>query len=364
MKGLFKRHTMWWLRFTPLPGLPQQRFALGTDDMAEAIIRARDIQEQVTNNAREVAGSCQQEIEIYLHEQKKAGLAVSTLSSRRYVLTKMVDKIGVKNPRLITKAGLQRWFDRHREQNAHTAVAYLNIAHFWMKWLVKRGKIPRDATRDVDIPKLPMRQRRNFLLPHQAVTLLEAASSNQDLKFAIYCGLHAGLRKLEVVEARANWFDLHSGLLHVQATDTFQPKDRDNRTIPLTNEFADWLRAHYTMGSGYVLAPKVQHGAYRYRFDFRAAFVNLVKRCGFKDLTFHDLRRTFASLHVSSGTSIYKVARWLGDRVDVVEDHYGHLIPNDSEINRAWVKAEPSRPDSHLRGSPQIEIMRTTSKCA
>jgi hypothetical protein len=74
----------------------------------------------------------------------------------------------------------------------------------------------------------------------------------------------------------------------------------------LTNEFADWLRAHYTMSSGYVLAPKVQHGAYRYRFDFRAAFVKLVKRCGFKDL-----RRTFASLHVSSGTSIYKVARWL-----------------------------------------------------
>lgn len=355
---------MWWLRFTPLPGLPQQRVPLGMEDMAEAIISARAIQEQATTDAREVAGSCQQEIVAYLEQLKNAGLAMSTLTSRRYVLTRMVDSLGAKNPRLITTASLQRWFDRHRERNPHTAIAYLNIAHFWMKWLAKKGKIPRDPAKNVEIPKLPMRQRRNFLLPHQAHMLLEAASLNQDLKFAIYCGLHAGLRKMEVVEARANWFDLHSGLLHVQATDTFQPKDRDNRTIPLTDEFADWLRSHYVMNSGYVLAPNVKQGSYRYRFDFRTSFENLVARCGLSHITFHDLRRTFASLHVSSGTSIYKVARWLGDRVDVVEDHYGHLIPNDSEINRAWVKSEPSRPDYLLKGSTQVEMMRPVTRCA
>ena len=70
----------------------------------------------------------------------------------------------------------------------------------------------------------------------------------------------------------------------------------------------------------------------------RCAAAGLALSIGFENLTFHDLRRTFASLHVSRGTSIYKVARWLGDRVDVVEDHYGHLIPNDSEINSVWNK--------------------------
>lgn len=61
-------------------------------------------------------------------------------------------------------------------------------------------------------------------------------------------------------------------------------------------------------------------------------------RLALGDVTFHDLRRTFASLLVSQGVSIYKVAKWLGDTVDVAEDTYGHLIPQDDEINAAWAK--------------------------
>ena len=48
----------------------------------------------------------------------------------------------------------------------------------------------------------------------------------------------------------------------------------------------------------------------------------------------HDMRRSFASNRVTAGTSIYKVARWLGDLVAVVERSYGHLAPQDDEINR------------------------------
>ena len=37
------------------------------------------------------------------------------------------------------------------------------------------------------------------------------------------------------------------------------------------------------------------------------------------------MRRSLASNLVSSGVSIYTVAKWLGDRVDVVEKSYGYL---------------------------------------
>jgi integrase len=62
------------------------------------------------------------------------------------------------------------------------------------------------------------------------------------------------------------------------------------------------------------------------------------RECGFKNvrMTFHDTRRTFASLHATAGTSIYKISKWLGDDVDVVQRHYGHLSPADPEINRAF----------------------------
>lgn len=335
MKGLYMRRKCWWVRFTPITGARQERVSLGTDDLAVAIVRAREIIERAQHHAREKAGSCEVEVANYLEAIKRSGLSKSTVTSRRYVLTSLITQLGARSPTAISRAMLQRWFDKNCERNAHTAVAYLNIARFWMKWLVKTGRINRDLTKDVEIPRLRMRQRRHFLLPKQAKLLLDAAQT-RDMKFAIYCGLHAGLRKLEVVEARSNWFDLDAKLLHVQATDTFEPKDRDNRTIPLTDEFAEWLKQNYTFDTTFMLAPDVKQGAYRYRYDFRTAYETLVANCGLPNTTFHDLRRTFASLHVSRGTSIYKVARWLGDRVDVVEDHYGHLIPNDQEINSVW----------------------------
>jgi hypothetical protein len=338
MKGLFKRKNAWWIRFTPANGAEQLRLPLGTSDEAEALIRAREIVEQASREAREQMESSPVEIINYLNSKRKEGLSESTLSSRHYVLHSLVAFLDARTPRHITYQGLQRWFEHHRKTNPHTAVAYLNIAHFWFLWLVEKGKMPSDITTSIKVPKLPMRRRRQFLLPLQAQKLLDAADDKPGLKFAIYCGLHAGMRKLEIIEARPNWFDLDAGLIHIQATETFQPKDRDNRTVPMTNEFKAWLLTSYGIQEPFMLEPKAKHSRYRYRYDFRKIFDKLADDCGLDWLTFHDLRRTFASLHVSRGTSIYKVARWLGDGVDVVEKHYGHLIPQDSEINKAWTR--------------------------
>lgn len=60
----------------------------------------------------------------------------------------------------------------------------------------------------------------------------------------------------------------------------------------------------------------------------------LIRNSLVAEFTFHDLRRTFASLLVSKGVSIYKVAKWLGDGVTVVESTYGHLLPADDDIDR------------------------------
>ena len=338
MKGLFKRRRTWWVRFTPAPGLEQIRISLDTDDESEALVRANELIERHTSQIRADLESCATEIAAYLSDKREGGLSASTLSTRKYVLCSFVDYLRADCPRRISQRGVQRWFDHHRDRNPHTAADYLQTVQLWFKWLVENGKLQSNVALNVRVPKLPMRRRRKFLLPQQALKLLDAADDNPGLKFAIYCGLHAGLRKMEVIEARPDWFDMEAGLLHIQSTETFQPKDRDNRTIPLTTEFKDWINNFYGVRSPFMLEPKTEHGRYRYRFDFRKSFIGLAKRCGLEWLTFHDLRRTFASLHVSRGTSIYKVARWLGDGVDVVEKHYGHLIPQDSEINAAWIR--------------------------
>ena len=63
---------------------------------------------------------------------------------------------------------------------------------------------------------------------------------------------------------------------------------------------------------------------------------SIIKRCAFPEFMLHELRRRFASLHVSQGTSIDKVVRWLGDGEEGVESHHGPLIPHDDEIDTIW----------------------------
>ena len=86
--------------------------------------------------------------------------------------------------------------------------------------------------------------RKNWIRSIEVTKILDAASDNQDLKFALFCGFDAGLRRNEVSEARVDWFDLENGLLHVSNNGGFVTKDRDNRTIPLTNRFAEFLKGY------------------------------------------------------------------------------------------------------------------------
>ncbi len=355
MKGLFKRNDVWWYRFTPAPGCAQVRESLGTMDEIEAIEKAREMKDQASREMREVLDASQTEIDAYLSAKKRDGLSLQTLSVRKYVLQAFIKEVKAASPRLVTRNAVATWFEAARKKNAHTACDYLQTVQLWFKWIVGRGKLASSPAAGIKTPKLKKRHRRVFLMPTDALKLIEAATPNPGLKFAVYCALHAGLRKNEIIEATPAWFDLDAGLLHIQGTATFTAKDNDHRTIPLTTEFRDWIRTEYKLQSPFMLEPKVKHGKHRYRFDFKKAYIGLIKRCGLEGTTFHDLRRTFASLHVSAGTSIYKVAKWLGDDVAVVEESYGHLIPQDDQINAVWAAKAAKAVDGEAVAEETVE---------
>ena len=52
----------------------------------------------------------------------------------------------------------------------------------------------------------------------------------------------------------------------------------------------------------------------------------------FSWITPHVARHTFASILAQKGESIYKIAKWLGDTLEVTEKHYAHLAPGDTAI--------------------------------
>lgn len=103
-----------------------------------------------------------------------------------------------------------------------------------------------------------------------AQRLIENAPTD-DQRFVLFCGFHTGMRKLAIVEAVPEWFNLSARIVEIRATSTFRPKDRDAQTVPLTDQFADFLKG-YGLRSPYVLQPDITHGKHRYRFDSGVVF--------------------------------------------------------------------------------------------
>ena len=80
-----------------------------------------------------------------------------------------------------------------------------------------------------------------------------------------------------------------------------------------------------------MIAPGTAQNTWRYRYDFKFRFNAYVRSMGL-ECTYHDLRRSFASILVNQGVSGFLVAEWLGDDVSVVQQIYGHLAPYHDEI--------------------------------
>lgn len=365
MKGLFKRGNIWWIRFTPTRGAAQVQLSTGikwvsptNTGEAEAIEEAEGLIADATFTTKEAMESCTAEVQAYLAKLKRDHLAKETIKHRGYILNPFIIAIGVPTPREITLKALQDWFDDRWDDNPHTAVAYLTVVSWWLAWMVERGKIPMNHAESVHIPqKLPMQRRRRFLKPAEARKVIDECE-DPELKFVIYCAMQHGFRKKETIEAPPEWFDITNGLIHIVETDTFEPKDRDKRTIPMTDEFREWLKSEYGLRSPFMIQPEKKHQKYRYRYDFRAAFEKHMEACGLADVTFHDLRRTFASLLVSGGVSVYKVAKWLGDTIEQTEDTYGHLVPQDDDINPSYATKKSKgkkkrRPEAAVRRPPR-----------
>ena len=146
---------------------------------------------------------------------------------------------------------------------------------------------------------------------------------------------------MEIVEARAFWFDMKAKIIHLRKTPTMDFKDGEERSVPMTTEFHRFL-LEYGLREPFMLRPEVKPGKSLYRYCFKHPFANHVQAHGLSWVTPHIMRHTFASLLASAGTSIYLISEWLGDDVQVTQHHYARLLPLHDEIERAFTANPPA----------------------
>jgi len=342
---------------------------LETDDFAEAVERAKAIRANPTLMA---PAGLKAEIDQFIAYQLRMKIYTAhTARTKRNKLLLMAEFVPpISTAATITTKQLQAWHDSLLSTvTTSTIHGYMMTARAFFRWAKEKAKLRHTQPMDgVNLVASEGRARESFCSFELRDALIENAP-NQDIKFILYCGFHAGMRLNEIIQARPFWFDLPGMRLVLRQTPTMKFKDREERTIPMTVEFRAFLK-HYGLHEPFMLKPEVEQGRWLYRYDPRKAFTKYTSTSGFccghftqftgeaccrhcrkalanlRWVTFHTMRHTFASLLVSVGESIYKVAVWMGDNVDTVQKHYGHLAPDAGGIEKAFSKRVQDSPPS------------------
>jgi integrase len=160
--------------------------------------------------------------------------------------------------------------------------------------------------------------RDRWLTEDEETRLLGAAPAW--LQEIILFALHTGMRRGEILAL--NWadVDLTRGVLVVMKS-----KNQERRTIPLNVRVFELLVAKQPRSvSGGLPVFTTSCGTRLDGRNLMRGFYAALKEAGIENLTFHDLRHTFATRLVHEGVDLYKVQRLLGHKSPVMTQRYAH----------------------------------------
>lgn len=357
IRGIYQRGQVFWFQPPQKRGFRPKPFSLETENEGEAM--AKVLEWQSLPELAEL-GEWNFEVQTYLKDQLDHNrMSEHTVFNRRILLKQFREFTGEESPSRVRPEMLQRWYNHYKHKNEQTAWDYVSHVRAFFNWMIQEKKLRENPAAEVKMKKVMKSPRKDFVVRQEAFRLLAAArletrrakaskAKNRDglvaaareMELFLLMGFDAGLRKNEMVEARPPWFERPASLT-VEKTATFKPKDRDERTIPLTNRFKRFLRREFPKGlpAPWVIRPEKKPEKFRYRYEPKKKIELFMKRWkatsnAGKRVGFHMMRHSFASNRLICGVDAFRVAEWLGDTMETMQWHYGHLLENDPEINR------------------------------
>ena len=196
------------------------------------------------------------------------------------------------------------------------------------------------------------RPRTRFLSKDEFKRLLSASAPH--LRPLIGMAVETGMRLEELLSLKWEQVDLDRREVRLTVTKSSKP-----RVIPLSDRAVATVAASPCIAASPYVFSNPQTGR-RYR-NLRHSFRKACSRAGISDFRWHDLRHTFASWHVQSGTDLYRLSRILGHSTLQMSARYAHLATEhlhqavrDMATSMATAasdisRASPSRDDTASR---------------
>ena len=194
---------------------------------------------------------------------------------------------------------------------------YLAILSSLFAFAERSGWLAQNPVTHFDKRSLPEAlPRTRFLSQAEYRRLL--ASAEPHLRPLIEMAVETGMRMGELFGLR--WEQVHLERREVRLVVT---KSNRPRVIPLSDRAVAILVASPRIATSPYVFTNPQTGK-RYR-NLWQSFRKACSRAGITDFRWHDLRHTFASWHVQSGTDLYRVSRMLGHSTLQMSARYAHL---------------------------------------
>lgn len=193
------------------------------------------------------------------------------------------------------------------------------------------------------------REEMQPLTAQEVQTLLSVAESQYPALYPVLlCAVRTGLRQGELiglqwgdVDSRGQFLDVRRGVVLGEITTTKSKKVRRVDLGPQVLSVLQGLkeiRQLEAMSMGKELSPWIFLSPEGERWDernLRRGFYRCLDKAGLRQVRFHDLRHTYASLMAAIGAPPKYVQKQLGhSSFQVTMDIYSHLFP---EGNREWV---------------------------
>ena len=259
----------------------------------------------------------------------------------------LIPALGCIPLRQLTPQDIQGYYGKTCGKLSARSVHYHHrILKQSLKYAVRQGYLGRNPCELVDPPK-PRQKPMRTLTPEEVETLLDKASDSRCYP-VIYTAISTGLRQAELLGLR--WRDIDPDImLSISVSRVLykrrgvcefkEPKtNHSRRLVSMTPKLAAFLREYRLecrslyceLGKELTLDDLVFGNIEGKPLDpgvLSHTFGRIAKQAGLKNVRFHDLRHTFASLMLLRGAKPKVISEALGhSSVAFTMDVYSHII--------------------------------------
>lgn len=215
---------------------------------------------------------------------------------------------------------VQQW--RQQGLSARSIRNHLNVLRPIFREAILQNIVIRSPMEGIQAPR-PVEVRRHPLTPEQCKSLLE--SVNPAYTYAIHFVLATGVRWSEFANMKVKDFNAFNGTVEVTDSKTGAGVRvihlEHDEVVRISRHLADTGRHNPEPDSPLFTSPegaRLRHSNFRKR-----VFIPACKKAGLENVTFHDLRRTHATMLIAEGHDPKVVQERMGHRsISTTLTHY------------------------------------------